>query len=764
MSARAARAAMARIHFLLALLSLLVVAAVSAEGEHADLTQEEQRNENTEPGLERTAGYATDSRPARQADLTQGEHRKLRNTVAATELGADYCTPGNPCSKCQSDCDDHNDCAAGLKCFQRNGVDEDTFGCLKMTSVYDGYDPCFQPVNVEACRSSDGCCRVVVFYGFGETGQVGTVCDHSWDDVDAWVVCNQMGCTGGAAVQAFGGGSGPIWMDEVDCSGSEATLVDCPSSGWGIHDCSHSDDAGVCCTGCPAGALPAGVFEDGGVSYCTTSNLCSSCQGDCDYDNECAAGLKCFQSGSGAQQLAFGCSHYGGTWPGPAHDACFQPVALEACRSDGCCRVVVFYDFADGGQVGTVCDHSWDDVDASVVCRQMGCTGGAAVQAFGGGSGPIWMDEVDCSGSEATLVDCPSSGWGIHDCSHSDDAGVCCTGCPGPSCAAGQYSRAHCIAGFSCSSICVAAGSCTYYDRSPFATAGYEWSTASPDCCAEITACPDGHAYQDAGACTPTCTAGFNAGVGPLVSMHGHTLSYTAVGSTPLSKPDCEATIELGNDEYVDVPAGEVGDFGTCDFTLEVTYRGLGSGTAVNYAALFIRSSAPYPYTGPTVFIYADGRINFRLQAQDLYSLWNFAPAGSLGSLTSTNPRRLKFERSGSTLSAYVDGQLKVTNAICGLNYYPQAGDIPNYGTVGGRGGGETVTDCNDCAELCDLFAECNSYECDPVSLRCNLNAALNPSEGPYSTWMFCSKGRSTWTAYVLSAPLRFGGGLQCVS
>lgn len=38
------------------------------------------------------------------------------------------------------------------------------------------------------------------------------------------------------------------WMDQLECSGDESTISECPFSGWGNEDCSHSEDVGVVCT------------------------------------------------------------------------------------------------------------------------------------------------------------------------------------------------------------------------------------------------------------------------------------------------------------------------------------------------------------------------------------------------------------------------------------------------------------------------------------------------------------------------------------
>ena len=81
------------------------------------------------------------------------------------------------------------------------------------------------------------------------------------------------------------------------------------------------------------------------------------------------------------------------------------------------------------GVWGTVCDNGWDFNDAQVVCRQLGYGPPIAARSkayYGQGSGQIWLDNLNCSGNEITIGECPHAGWRMHDCEHNKDAGIEC--------------------------------------------------------------------------------------------------------------------------------------------------------------------------------------------------------------------------------------------------------------------------------------------------------------------------------------------------
>ena len=95
-------------------------------------------------------------------------------------------------------------------------------------------------------------------------------------------------------------------------------------------------------------------------------------------------------------------------------------------------RVEVYTNSTGGlnnGEWGTICDSNWNFQDTRVVCRQLGYIDAVLaplLTQFGKGTGPIWLDNVQCLGSESDIFECIYEGITAHVCEHGEYASAEC--------------------------------------------------------------------------------------------------------------------------------------------------------------------------------------------------------------------------------------------------------------------------------------------------------------------------------------------------
>ncbi|XP_073963631.1 lysyl oxidase homolog 2-like [Choristoneura fumiferana] len=202
--------------------------------------------------------------------------------------------------------------------------------------------------------------NVYIFHG----GRWGAVCDDSWDNAAAQVVCSTFNRSGVATHGSkYGEATRKFWMDDVVCEGTETSLSQCIFSGWGTSDCEASEAAGAICQ---YGVNPLTVMKP------AKSSLLSA------LDN--GASLR----------LAGGKNNREG-------------------------RVEIYHQ----EKWGSICPDGWTLYEAIAVCRHLALGYAAqALQTNVFGSSKVILSGVDCRGNETNLFMCD----------HQDLGDVTCPG------------------------------------------------------------------------------------------------------------------------------------------------------------------------------------------------------------------------------------------------------------------------------------------------------------------------------------------------
>ncbi|XP_071963894.1 uncharacterized protein [Antedon mediterranea] len=93
-------------------------------------------------------------------------------------------------------------------------------------------------------------------------------------------------------------------------------------------------------------------------------------------------------------------------------------------------RVEIWTTIGRNSEWTTICGNGWDMRDANVTCRELGYMEAEEAFAnsdmFGEGTGVIFLNDVDCQGTESSLAYCRNTNWVEQNCTHRRDAGVRC--------------------------------------------------------------------------------------------------------------------------------------------------------------------------------------------------------------------------------------------------------------------------------------------------------------------------------------------------
>ncbi|PVD37784.1 hypothetical protein C0Q70_00385 [Pomacea canaliculata] len=308
--------------------------------------------------------------------------------------------------------------------------------------------------------------RLEVMYE-GQWGRV--ISSDYFSDTNAEVACRHLGFVSGQTApdsMRRDTVTGQVWISDIYCKGYEQSLFECSNS-WNSDDGSYVDAYVICYNTTrifSGNSVSMGEVQiyynkrwgsicDGGWSKEDTAVTCRDLGYDNGYHLCCslfgkfsrpiAENFKC----TGREQALTNCSHS----PPESLSYCTKDVVSVACynwpapsgrsKLSGLLhypRIHVLIGRRKHKQLWRSASHlhehhgqhlqrHLDDTDARVFCRERGFLTGQAFKHRLFSNRPFWMTDVQCTGSERFLRDCPKTLAAVSQCSIHLSAGVTCS-------------------------------------------------------------------------------------------------------------------------------------------------------------------------------------------------------------------------------------------------------------------------------------------------------------------------------------------------